>query len=165
MELSNQELLDVINIRYRYCPETGNYYSKLNKYGRKIGDIVGKIRTDGYILLHICGKEYLGHRLAFLIMENYLPKFVDHKDGNPSNNIWSNLRSCTHKENLQNTKINTLNTSGYKGVSLYENGKYRAYINIDGSFKSLGYFWDIEEANTAAKSARAEHFKEFARDE
>ena len=49
--------------------------------------------------------------------------------------------------------------------TLHENGKYRAYINIDGSFKSLGYFWDIEEANTAAKSARAEHFKEFARDE
>src|SRR5258705_2025673 len=41
---------------------------------------------------------------------------IDHADGNKLNNQRSNLRTCTHQENMQNSRIlHTNNTSGHKG--------------------------------------------------
>ena len=46
---------------------------------------------------------------------------IDHIDGNPLNNQKSNLRICTHGENMRNCKTTRKNnTSGFRGVYLHK---------------------------------------------
>lgn len=73
--------------------------------------------------------------------------FTDHIDGNGLNNTRANLRTCTHSENMWNTKQRINNTSGYKGVYFYnKTKKWKSQIQINGKRKSLGYFTSPELA-------------------
>lgn len=59
---------------------------------------------------------------------------VDHKDGNGLNNQKTNLRKCTHAQNMRNTKVRTDNVSEHKGVMWDRNrNKWRAYIILNGA--------------------------------
>lgn len=54
---------------------------------------------------------------------------VDHIDGNTFNNLRSNLRVCTHAENIHNAKRPSNNKSGVKGVYFNKDiGKWSAAI-------------------------------------
>lgn len=86
---------------------------------------LGRIRTDstgrvwtpqdrdkrklGYLSVHIKGKNYSIHRLvAEKFVENSDPKkftIVNHKDNNPSNNVWTNLEWTDQKGNMRHCKI------------------------------------------------------------
>ena len=84
-------------------------------------------------------KLYKTHRLIFLIHYGYLPDKIDHKDGNALNNCPCNLRETTSSQNSCNSKIQSNNTSGYKGVC-YDKVRrnYMAYINVNGNRHNLG---------------------------
>jgi hypothetical protein len=101
-----------------YDPDTGIFiWRKHVRYNCDAGSEAGWIWRD-YRNIQIKGKTYQAHRLAFLIMTGEWPTFeVDHIDLNPSNNIWTNLRSATRSENQMNRKVRSNNKSGYKGVS------------------------------------------------
>jgi hypothetical protein len=107
-------------------------------------------------------KTHYVHRLvasAFIPFENG-KDFVDHKDGEPTNNSVTNLRWATRQQNTQNASLSKRNTSGYKGVC-FDKGRWKAYIRIDGKIIHLGYFDKPEEA-AAVRSARAnQEFGEF----
>ena len=81
---------------------------------------------------------------------------VDHIDGNGLNNQKSNLRNCTHKENMWNQHgIRPTNTSGHVGVSWHKQvGKWRAQVQISGKFHHLGLFSTKEEAIKALEVFR-----------
>jgi hypothetical protein len=71
-------------------------------------------------------------------------KVVDHIDENPLNNLKENLRICTHSENQRNRGKPKSNSSGYIGVSRYNDtrvSKFRAGIHIDGKEHSIGSFY------------------------
>jgi hypothetical protein len=87
---------------------------------------------------------------------------VDHRDGNGLNNRRSNLRPATARQNMQNRRIQSNNTSGYKGVGRQWN-RWRATIQIDGRQVHLGTFGDPADAARAYDAAAREHFGEFAR--
>ncbi|MBI3980687.1 HNH endonuclease [Candidatus Microgenomates bacterium] len=88
---------------------------------------------------------------------------VDHIDGNPLNNQYTNLRICTHQQNCYNRKLNKNNTSGYKGVSWNRFiGKYTAQIKRNGKQIILGYFQDKKEAAFAYNEAAKKYYREFA---
>lgn len=78
---------------------------------------------------------------------------IDHRDGNPSNNIWGNLRAATRADQLQNTK-DRANGSGYRGVSRFRN-KWQAGIGIGGKRIHLGHFTDPAKAHAAYLAAKA----------
>jgi len=61
--------------------------------------------------------------LIFLYHHGYLPKFVDHIDGNKKNNRIENLREATKSQNAMNQKVSTRNTSGIKGVMWHKRDK------------------------------------------
>ena len=59
----------------------------------------------------------------------------------------SNLRDCTHSENLMNRDKNVNNTSGHKGISWDKSrNKWMAGIKVNYKRISLGRFDDIQDA-------------------
>lgn len=54
---------------------------------------------------------------------------IDHKDGDANNNKFDNLRLATHSQNIQNSKKQKNNTSGYKGISISINNNGNHYYN------------------------------------
>lgn len=126
--------------------------------------------THGYKLVVLSKncktKTFTIHRLVALefIPNTENKKCVDHIDGNPSNNVVSNLRWATVAENMQNSKIGKNNTSRFKGVVYHKAiKKYQANIRIDGKRKYLGLFQTAEEAGKAYNDAALKHFGTFAR--
>jgi hypothetical protein len=96
--------------------------------------------------------------LSRLIMQPPKGFEVDHIDRNPLNNRRDNLRVVTHSTNQQN-RIQSNNTSGYKGVSFRANrGTYRAFIKQHGKQITLGCFLDPEEAARAYDKKAVELF-------
>lgn len=55
------------------------------------------------------------------------------------------------------------NTSGYKGVSLLKNGKYRVNIGFQGKHYYLGIYRDLEDAVAARKRAEEQIHQNFIR--
>lgn len=88
----------------------------------------------------------------------------DHINGDPLDNRKSNLRLCTHKQNLASQKRPKNNTSGYKGVIRSSSGKkWKAEIRIENRPVHLGTFEDPTKAAQAYDNAAQKHFGEFAR--
>ena len=101
------------------------------------------------------------HRLILGITDRKV--HVDHIDGDGLNNRRSNLRACSHSENLRNHGANANNKSGFKGVSWREDrGKWRARIKVNRKEHSLGYYDTAEEAHMAYCRAAIEMHGEFA---
>ncbi len=74
----------------------------------------------------------------------------DHQNHNTLDNRRSNIRICTHSQNMRNQKLSLNQTSRFKGVTwskLYR--KWIASIYINGRAKFLGS-WDIEEVAALA---------------
>ena len=89
---------------------------------------------------------------------------VDHRNGNGLDNRRANLRLANRSQNQQNTKPRVGCSSVYKGVYWNKRAqKWRAYINLNGKQKSLGYFTCEIEAARVYNKACIELFGRFAR--
>jgi HNH endonuclease/AP2 domain len=89
---------------------------------------------------------------------------IDHRDGDPSNNRWDNLRRATVAQNGANKPRHRNNTSGFKGVCR-DRGRWRAAIYKNGRRHPLGNFPTPEAAHAAYVKAARKLFGEFARTE
>ena len=150
----------------RYDPDTGEWFW-LNTSCTKIkpGMIAGNVYKHGYRIINIDRKKYQSSRLAFLYQTGQFPeRFVDHIDGNPSNDRWINLRESTPSENQFNKKLQKNNSSGQKGVSWCKR-KNKWYARIWHNRKTilLGYFASKEEAIKVRKEAEITYHGNFRR--
>jgi hypothetical protein len=103
----------------------------------------------------------LMHRL---IMKAKIGQIVDHVDGNGLNNRRSNLRICSHSQNMCNSRKPCTNVSGCKGVYYDEHrGKWKAQIMINQKGKHIGYYRDRDNAIKARREAERRLHGEFAR--
>jgi hypothetical protein len=143
----------------------GNLYWKLNSANNvKVGDNAGSFCSRGYKFVGINRKVYRMHRLIFLMFHGYLPKIIDHKDGNKYNNKIENLREASMFENQQNRIIQKNNKSGVKNVDWHKkSAKWRVAIQVNKKRKFIGSFKDLELAELVAIEARNKYHKEFAR--
>ena len=99
--------------------------------------------------------------LARVFIPNPLNKpFVDHINGDKLDNRLENLRYATHSENTANRKKCNSET-GYKGVSMTHNGKYKSSICHQGKSYYLGVFDTPKEAHDAYCKKGKELHKEF----
>ncbi|WP_206812132.1 HNH endonuclease [Paradesulfitobacterium ferrireducens] len=115
----------------------------------------------GYLMSRTHGKTVKIHRL---LMNPKSDEYVDHKNGNPLDNRYENLRECRKQQNDFNAKIRSDNTSGYRGVSFHSpTRKWRAVINFNHRQYSLGLFENASDAAKAYNRAAAELFGDFAR--
>ena len=142
----------------------GHLYWKVAKQSIKIGDQFGCLRNYGYIVGNFDCKYSRAHRLIFMWHYGFLPKEIDHIDGNPSNNRIENLRQANRSENGMNQKLNSRNTSGVKGVTWKKDKqKWHARVKVNKKNKHLGYFDDLELAELVVQEVRNKFHGEFAR--
>lgn len=119
-------------------------------------------RRDGYVRVSIDAKRYYAHRVIWLWVTGEWPTLrIDHKDGDPSNLRWDNLRLATGSNNCMNS-VSKSNCLGVRGVHL--NGKkYCAEIVLDGVKHRLGRFDTIEAAAAAYETAASNLHGKFYR--
>lgn len=130
----------------------------------KTNQIAGTTTKDGRSRICIDYKIYLLHRVIFAMHHGYMPKFVDHIDGNTKNNRIENLRKATFNQNVQNSKIRINNKSGIKGISWDKNRKkWDATIHKDNKKYFLGRFDDLEVAKSVINEKRKILHGSFAR--
>jgi hypothetical protein len=150
-----------------YESDTGNFRWRTNrKGGARAGSIAGSKMPNGYWKIGIDGREYLAHRIAWLMVHDRWPTDeIDHVNGNPTDNRLSNLREASRVENSQNFKPRRTNSSGHTGVSYSRAmGRWHAQIMIKRRNVHLGYFDTKEAAANAYRSAKT-HVHQFQPEE
>lgn len=131
---------------------------------RATGEIAGSVDTDGYRRIRVDGRKYQAGRLAFLYVTGAWPKAkADHKDGERDNNRWGNLRDASSSQNGMNRPADAQNKSGFKGVHLTTDGRFRAELTVNGKRKHVSYARSAEAAARQYDAAAILHHGEFAR--
>jgi HNH endonuclease/AP2 domain len=150
-----------------YDSETGEFRWQ-ERVGRSVeaGAIAGLLDSEGYRLITIKGRAYRAHQLAwFYTTGKWCRTVIDHRDGDPSNNRWSNLRRATVSQNNANRRMHRNNKCGYKGVTRNQWGRFWATIHKAGRRLHLGTFATAQDAHAAYMAAARKLFGEFARPE
>lgn len=145
-------------LTWKRRPETNRFLKTWNT--RNAGKPAGHVTELGYILIRFGGASFQSHRIIFAFTHGFWPPDeIDHKDGDPTNNLPDNLRSATRIQNIHNTRGHKDSKSGIKGVTYRpERKKWRACLHRDGKQRFLGNFNTAEEAQ-AAYSAAAYAFR------
>jgi len=131
------------------------------KNGKKAGTL--DTQNNRY-QVQINRKFYKLHRIIFMMFHGYMPKEIDHIDGNPSNNKVNNLRQATSSQNNYNQKMPKTNTSGIKGVSWDKNrNKWNVQVISEKKVVFQKKFDNIELAEFVAIEARNKYHGKFAR--
>ena len=156
--LTSERLRELLH----YDSETGLFTRKVSKGRGKKGAVIGHRQTKGYLQVEIDGFTYVLHRLAWLYTHDCWPTTqLDHRDGDRANNRITNLRESTNTQNSYNRSKPKSNTSGHKGVYLFQ-GKWTAQINAGGKRRYLGRFTDLANAVHAVHTAREKLHGAFA---
>lgn len=113
--------------------------------------------STAYARCSIGGKEITMHRLIAGAGRGVC---VDHINGNGLDNRRANLRLCTHRQNIANTKPRS---GRFKGVSRTKNGTWRAVIHAGHKQRHIGIYKTEEEAARAFDAAAFEMHGVFAR--
>jgi len=131
--------LDYLNSILEF--KDGLLYNKVTRNSRAVkGQLAGAI-SGFYRLISLHGEPFLVHRIAYYMVHNTCPEYIDHINGNRFDNRIENLRPATRSENACNIGLSRLNTSGVKGLSWAKKPqKWLACIKLNGKNKNLGYF-------------------------
>ena len=123
-----------------YDPETGIFQWRTARPGANTESKVGTVKKGGYLLIVIDRQRILAHRLAIFYVTGEWPENpVDHIDGNPPNNKYTNLREVPQVLNLQNMrKVRASSKSGTMGISWCARDQtWRARISVNGVRKTF----------------------------
>lgn len=94
--------------------------------------------------------DYLQHRIIWKLAHGTDPNFIDHLNGDRSDNRLSNLRSVTFNENMRNRKISSNNTSGFPGVYFEKRSQlWIVQLEIEGRVSYVGGYVDKADAIAA----------------
>lgn len=144
--LTQRRLMEVLT----YKPETGLF--TWNKGARK-GKVAGTKHDErGFLKVSIDKERHLLHRLAWQWMTGTTPRWsVDHRNGDLSDNRWSNLREGDRGQKRQFQAPRREPTS-IPGVSQVGH-QFEAMVDVQGKVFNLGSFSSVEEAGAAVAVA------------
>ena len=150
-KLTHERLCEVLS----YDPETGNFIwlrCPLRPY--LVGKTAGSKHRTG-VVVTVDKLGFGAHRLAWFYMTKTWPiGEIDHRDGNPHNNAWSNLRDGDRFQNQQNLrKAKSTNKSGLLGA-MTAGEMHCSKISVRGKSIFLGYFDTAEAAHQAYIAAK-----------
>jgi hypothetical protein len=103
LEVSQERVLEL----FRY--EDGKLFRRSDN--KLMGCYTQKHR---YARIGIDGQNYKVHRIIFLYHKGYMPKIIDHINGDRYDNRIENLREANTYQNRQNSRIYSTNRSGVK---------------------------------------------------
>lgn len=145
---------DLIRESISYCPETGEFHWKVRRGRIKAGSRAGKTTLAGYRMLCLAGKNFLLHRVAWLLTYGSWPTLnIDHINRIRDDNRIVNLRDVTQSQNCRNRPNRT--TTGFMGVTRHkQTGKWQAQVCYPHQpTKYLGLFESPELAAEAYRRA------------
>lgn len=125
------------------------YYDNGHLRFKNTNKIVGFISKEGYRRFSMAKRIFGLHQMIWIYFHGYLPREIDHIDGDKLNNRIENLRECNRTENRQNTegwKSKELPKGVYKGKS----GGYQVRITYRRICKSYGTYSTLQEAADVA---------------
>ena len=151
----SDEMLEYIKLNMKV--QDGVVVWTSTKFKRKENQMCGWIDDGGYQRIGLPNKKCVrGHQVAYFIYTGKWPdKYVDHINGNRTDNSPENLRLVDDFGNTRNTRV-VKNNTGYQGVS-FASGScktlYKSEIMVEGKRKYLGSFKTAEGAFDAYKAA------------
>lgn len=148
-----------------YDPDTG-LFMWVKTPARKphlLGSEPGRIIKDGYRQIKFQKRMYMAHRLAWWwVTEEWPDTLIDHENGIPDDNRFSNIRKAMPFQNSANR--GAMPGRGLpKGVA-FRFGRYHSRIGYDMKQYFLGSFATQAEAVDAYNRKSIELFGEFARE-
>lgn len=157
-QILTQELLYTL-FDYR---EGNLFWKKTLSNVATAGSKAGTVEKDRYIRISIEKKDYYAHRIIYMMFYGYMPKIVDHIDGNKQNNNISNLRAISKAGNALNSKVRKDNTSGVKGVTWNKAAKkWQVQLHVGTKYKYFGVYFDLMVAKFVADAMRHKYHGEF----
>lgn len=135
--------------RYRYDPDTGKIYFRINIGGKKIGDEALTATTNaGLKTGFVDGIQVSASRIIYKMQTGRDPEIVRHRNGNRSDNRWKNLKHVTRSRSGK---------SGVPGV-IRQGSQWRVKIGSvkTGQAMHVGYFKTKKDAIAARRQAEVE---------
>ena len=160
-------------LRWKEEKRSGRNYSIIHvEKDSEAGNLVfDKNGNPLYIDIRIGKTTFKAQRIVWLLHDNLLNEneVIDHLDGNPHNNLISNLQSKSYAENSRNRKKASNNTTGYTGIcwnkTKTSEGYRSRFNNLSGNriskFFTLGTYKTKENALEAAIKWRNEQLQEL----
>jgi hypothetical protein len=109
---------------------------------------------NGYKSGSFNGRKYYAHRVIWKMVYGEDPRWVDHVNGDRSDNRITNLRSVGISENGKNATLQRRNISGQPGV-LWDRVRSKWSVRITSNWRvfQLGRYKDLDEAIHVRKKA------------
>lgn len=159
MTAENSLTLERLKHLLHYDPLTGVFTNIAPRKKIRVGERSGTSESGRWVIT-IDRRHYPAARLAWFYMTGeWPPAQVDHKDRNPANDVWTNLRLATNKQNQENRSLDRRNKSGIKGVHWQSRiQRWIAQIRHDGKTLHLGCFAQLADAASARADAESRLF-------
>lgn len=138
-----------------YEPLTGALVWRRSLGRAAAGARAGSPLKDGRRIVTVDGIAMRASRIAWTLATGRSPNgLIDHRDGDPSNDRWANLREATKSINNQNQRrAHARNGTGLLGAGKSRH-HYRARIWAEGRDHHLGVFDSPEAAHAAYVAAK-----------
>ncbi|MBB6424998.1 HNH endonuclease signature motif containing protein [Sphingopyxis sp. JAI128] len=165
--------VDMLRQLLRYEPETGKLYwierppelfksdSHAKGWNSRFAgqQAFTQSASGGYRAGAIWGRKYLAHRVIWAVHHGHWPlQTIDHINGVRFDNRITNLRDVPHRENMRNLSLSPANSSGFAGVMQSKrDGRWFAYIYVNGKRIHLGMYGSRDEAVAARLSANSQY--------
>ncbi len=140
---------------FDYDPASGALVRKITvSHNAKAGTPATTKAWNNYLVIRVDGRLYRVHHIIWLMVYGYLPKELDHINGDRSDNRGANLREASRQENMKNRCMLSNNTSGYMGVFWAKHiNKWRVMVGK----KHIGVYSNKEDAIKARATANREY--------
>ena len=143
---------------------TIGFFNRVSRGRAKAGSRAGFVDVHGYRRICVSGVKLYEHHLVWFYIHGEWPTELDHKDGDRSNNAFSNLRLADRSENNFNAE-RPVGASGLRGAYLDKRTmRWYSHIQLRGQVIHLGMFDSAEEAHQAFMTAVDRYHGEFAYD-